>query len=222
MSCLKENATRFHYKDQIIDFCGKLSPFFLRNNTKHIHLFCIRVIEFQVVKQRPVVSTVRLWWTAWRWDRFLWLLRFSPTSIISPWLSMLMYQLGDVAGCNRDIVSLVRLQVLTTASMKVTAFWGIAPCSLVEVDRSFRGAYCLHHHRPVVGASMHLWNVGLLQRCYTALYHSLTPSTWKISSVLERIDEKIINLISNLDQPDDYFLIKTNISGHAHIGYYIF
>jgi hypothetical protein len=29
--------------------------------------------------------------------------------------------------------------------MKMTAFWDIAPCSLVEVDRHFRGAYCLHH-----------------------------------------------------------------------------
>jgi hypothetical protein len=29
--------------------------------------------------------------------------------------------------------------------MKIAAFWDIASCSLVEVDRSFRGAYCLHH-----------------------------------------------------------------------------
>jgi hypothetical protein len=27
--------------------------------------------------------------------------------------------------------------------MKMTAFWDIAPCSLVEVDRRFSGAYCL-------------------------------------------------------------------------------
>jgi hypothetical protein len=27
----------------------------------------------------------------------------------------------------------------------MTAFWDIAPCSLVEVDRRFRGAYCLHY-----------------------------------------------------------------------------
>jgi hypothetical protein len=23
--------------------------------------------------------------------------------------------------------------------------WDVAPCSLVEIDRRFRGAYCLHH-----------------------------------------------------------------------------
>jgi hypothetical protein len=31
-----------------------------------------------------------------------------------------------------------------TSIMKVTAFWAIAPCSLV-VDGRFKGAYCLHH-----------------------------------------------------------------------------
>jgi hypothetical protein len=34
-------------------------------------------------------------------------------------------------------------QVLTAASMKKTAFWNIAPCSLVEADRRFRGAIAL-------------------------------------------------------------------------------
>jgi hypothetical protein len=28
--------------------------------------------------------------------------------------------------------------------LKMTAFWDIIP--LVEVDESFRAAYCLHHH----------------------------------------------------------------------------
>jgi hypothetical protein len=38
----------------------------------------------------------------------------------------------------------VTFQVLTAASMKMTAFWDVAPRSLVEVDRRLRGAYCLH------------------------------------------------------------------------------
>jgi hypothetical protein len=29
--------------------------------------------------------------------------------------------------------------------MKMTVFWDVAPCSLVEIYRRFRGAYCLHH-----------------------------------------------------------------------------
>jgi hypothetical protein len=32
--------------------------------------------------------------------------------------------------------------------MKITAFWNIVHCSLFEVDRRFRGAYCLH--RPFI------------------------------------------------------------------------
>jgi hypothetical protein len=28
--------------------------------------------------------------------------------------------------------------------MKMTVFWDVAPCSLVEIDRQFRGTYCLH------------------------------------------------------------------------------
>jgi hypothetical protein len=37
-----------------------------------------------------------------------------------------------------------KFQVLTTANMKITAFRDIAPCSHVEVDRSFGGTYYLH------------------------------------------------------------------------------
>jgi hypothetical protein len=37
----------------------------------------------------------------------------------------------------------MRFQVLTAESMKITAFWDIAPRSL-EVDRRFGEAYCLH------------------------------------------------------------------------------
>jgi hypothetical protein len=37
----------------------------------------------------------------------------------------------------------VRFQVLTAANVKFRVFWDVAPCSHVEVDRRFRGAYCL-------------------------------------------------------------------------------
>jgi hypothetical protein len=29
--------------------------------------------------------------------------------------------------------------------MKTAVFWAVAPCSLVEIYRRFRGAFCLHH-----------------------------------------------------------------------------
>jgi hypothetical protein len=46
----------------------------------------------------------------------------------------------------------VRFQVLTTAIMKTVVFWDVAACSLVEIDRRFRGAYCLHHWCVLVSA----------------------------------------------------------------------
>jgi hypothetical protein len=45
---------------------------------------------------------------------------------------------------------IVRFQVLTAASTKVTVFWDVAPCSLVENDRRFRG------DRPDDGGSKHI------------------------------------------------------------------
>jgi hypothetical protein len=50
------------------------------------------------------------------------------------------------------------------------ALWDTAPCSLVLVDRRFRGVYYLHHLNYGDGGSTHVWNVGLVQRGYTALY----------------------------------------------------
>jgi hypothetical protein len=41
---------------------------------------------------------------------------------------------------------------------KMTNFWVVAPCSLVNIDRRFRGAYCLLHHgnrTDVVGSKYH-------------------------------------------------------------------
>jgi hypothetical protein len=49
------------------------------------------------------------------------------------------------------------------ANVNVVAFWDIAPCSLVEVDRRFS-------KYPNDGGTEHLRNVGLLHRDYTAVY----------------------------------------------------
>jgi hypothetical protein len=38
----------------------------------------------------------------------------------------------------------LRYQVLTETSMNVAVFWNVALCSLVDIDRRFRGSYCLH------------------------------------------------------------------------------
>jgi hypothetical protein len=44
-------------------------------------------------------------------------------------------------------------QVLTAASVKMTAFWDIAPRGLDEVDLRFRGMYCSRHYPGDVGTT---------------------------------------------------------------------
>jgi hypothetical protein len=39
-------------------------------------------------------------------------------------------------------------------NMKMTVFWGVAPFSLVEIDRCFRGACCLHHQGNEISTSI--------------------------------------------------------------------
>jgi hypothetical protein len=65
----------------------------------------------------------------------------------------------------RNLLTLLILFVLRVVwpkpMAKMTPFWDAAPCSLVEVDRRFRGAYCLHHSgddttRRYVAESCHL------------------------------------------------------------------
>jgi hypothetical protein len=46
----------------------------------------------------------------------------------------------------------------TVPELNMTDFWYIAPCSLVEVDRRFRGANCSHHKGPKVAEVLHFSN----------------------------------------------------------------
>jgi len=53
-------------------------------------------------------------------------------------------------------------------TLEVSANLFIALCSLIEVDRCFRGAYCLHHQgddHPDEGRTQ-LWNISLRQQAY--------------------------------------------------------
>jgi hypothetical protein len=48
-------------------------------------------------------------------------------------------------------MEIVRFQVLMVVSMKITVFWDVALCSLVEVYKHFRDACC-----PDDGGNKHL------------------------------------------------------------------
>jgi hypothetical protein len=54
----------------------------------------------------------------------------------------------------------------THVILKVTDFWDVAPCILIEIGRRFRGAYCLRHQddgRPNNGRRKDLWNVSFYE-----------------------------------------------------------
>jgi hypothetical protein len=53
-------------------------------------------------------------------------------------------------------------------AVKLTAFWDVAPCTVVEANRRSSGAYSLR--RPDDGRIIYLWKFSLLLRDYTAQY----------------------------------------------------
>jgi hypothetical protein len=64
--------------------------------------------------------------------------------------------------------------------MKMTVFWDVAPCSLVEVDWLLRGSFDLHHYRPDDGGSKLLWNVGHLLPDFTVQHPRRQSSSYSL------------------------------------------
>jgi hypothetical protein len=56
--------------------------------------------------------------------------------------------------------------------MKMTAFWDIVPCIIVEVDRRFRGAYII---RAIMGAVRRVVSLKLDRRFRGAYYLFYRP-----------------------------------------------
>jgi cephalosporin hydroxylase len=73
-------------------------------------------------------------------------------------LTVLVYVSGHVY-----VSAIVRFQVLK--AVKITAFWNIAPCTVVEVGRRFGGSYCLYHQSDG-GGGKHLCNASQLLQDY--------------------------------------------------------
>jgi hypothetical protein len=69
---------------------------------------------------------------------------------LSFWLSH-QYPVNDATNLTitKNRLTYVRFQVLTASSIKVTVFWDLASCSLIEINRSSRSAYCIHHQVPL-------------------------------------------------------------------------
>jgi hypothetical protein len=73
-------------------------------------------------------------------------------------------------------------------SLKMSAFWDIVSCSLVEVDRHFRDAYCLHREddqtsetRPLLQNKVHSKNK------HTVISSQVLYSRWKFITLQSSI-----------------------------------
>jgi hypothetical protein len=125
-----------------------------------------------------------------------------------------------------------KLPVQIIVNMEMTAFWYLAPCSLVEIDRRFVGAYCFYHQGGRVndGGSKHLWNVDVLprdcmapiQECYlhTPRCENLKSHllwTWLILDYSHRLS---CFFFQNTTFPKLYFFLSSDINGVERKGSY--
>jgi hypothetical protein len=69
-----------------------------------------------------------------------WILKLRSRS----WTAFIKLRKGPVAGPLKKC-SKREILMSTTASLKMTVFWDVAPCSLLWSDQRFRGTCCFHH-----------------------------------------------------------------------------
>jgi hypothetical protein len=62
-------------------------------------------------------------------------------------MSIYLRELGEV-GKGRVTNSPLKLESVNKKRSKMTVFWVVAPCSLVEVYQRFRGPCCQYHQLP--------------------------------------------------------------------------
>jgi hypothetical protein len=53
---------------------------------------------------------------------------------------------------HKDIFIALRERIFV---MNMAVFWGVAPCSLVDTDQCFKGAYCLNHQGQSISTRLH-------------------------------------------------------------------
>lgn len=84
--------------------------------------------------------------------------------------------------CYIMLQKFVECEVLTSKSMKTTLFWNVASCSLLDIDRHFRGVYCRHHqgddHSDDGSKSKLFWNVSQYLQDYILQRPRRQPSSY--------------------------------------------
>jgi hypothetical protein len=70
---------------------------------------------------------------------------FGQKSVLSPSYINHFTRLHLIADYPQNKSSLSGVSFASRPKLNMTIIWDIVTCSLVEIDRRFRGAYCLHH-----------------------------------------------------------------------------
>jgi hypothetical protein len=83
--------------------------------------------------------------------------------------------------------------MLTLQNMKMTTFWDTAPCILVLDVRT--ASIIRVMSRPDDVGSTHLWNVGLFQQDYSALYFRKLPSSYRRENLKSHIQKYIFIIL---------------------------
>jgi hypothetical protein len=82
------------------------------------------------------------------------------------------------------------------------SFWDIAPCSLVEIDRCFRGEYCFHHRSDMTEA-LHTSETSVYfnetTRRYIPESCHLQPNTYTILSINNK--DPLFTIVTHLSCP---------------------
>jgi hypothetical protein len=67
---------------------------------------------------------------------------WAPLHFVAFWfISVVCFNTSEPNG--KCVYHLLQQKIILRLKFRV--FWDVAPCSHVEMDRRFRGAYCLHH-----------------------------------------------------------------------------
>jgi hypothetical protein len=83
--------------------------------------------------------------------KYLLLLVISQLNVLLFYIFIHAYMQSLFLICNQKMGHCPRPIIDTIYFLEMAVFWFVVPCSLVEVYRRFRGAFCLH-----------IWNVGKL------------------------------------------------------------
>jgi hypothetical protein len=99
--------------------------------------------------------------------------------------------------------------------MKTKAFWDIISCSLIGVDRRFRGAYCFHHQGDTDdGGStcrLYMWEGSHFHTCH----HENLKSHFLALLISYNREHKLNGCLKSEDDPPPPHATRPRISGHT-------